>query len=684
MPRSRKTSSRRLGAVPLLALLAAIGLLTIAVAAAAAEHAKDRDARERTLTSEAREHADKLEHYFTRARSLTLVTARNQAFREFYEQPGDRRAKVAAKGRHVTQANEALSYLEELFRGSIGEACFIDRGGSENARAVRGEIAPLKDLSDEEAGAPFFKPGFAVSPGEVYQAPPYLSPDTNEWVIANVTPIAMRDGSKPAIVHFEVTLESFRQEAAESGGEYDIAIVEGKTGKVIADSRYAQPAGGKSKLGPPGDKRFARIASTSSEAFGDGTMEIGGRQSALHQIEKSANNANNWIVVASAKSGSGTLLTEFGFLEVAMAAAALLLLGFAVLSFRTSQERLRNAALTDALTGLPNRRSLMGDLDEAIADSSRDRPVVLGLFDLDGFKSYNDSFGHPAGDALLERLGAALAAALKGRGRAYRMGGDEFCVLAPIHGVDSDALLAGAAAALSEHGEAFSITASYGSIVVPTETSNSAEALQTADRRMYAQKNSGRASAGRQATDALVRVLAERHPALGHHLEGVTSLCARVADRLDLPEEKRSQLLQAAALHDIGKAAIPDAILDKPGPLDDEEWAFMRQHTVIGERILGAAPALAGAAHLVRSSHERIDGTGYPDGLAGDEVPIGARIIGVCDAYDAMRSQRAYRRTPISEEGALAELRRCAGTQFDPLVVVAFEAALAAEPVTRT
>ena len=677
--------SHRRGAVPLVALLLAIGLLSIAIAAAAADHGKASDARERTLVAEAKEHAGKLDHYFSRARSLTLVTARNPAFRDFYRAPGDRRAKVEAGGVHVTQANEALSYLEELFKGSIGEACFIDRSGSENARAVRGDIAPLSDLSDEEAGQPFFKPGFAVSPGEVYQAPPYLSPDTGEWVVANVTPITMRGGRKPAIVHFEVTMESFRKEALDTAGNYDIAIVEATSGKVIADSGYRQPAGEKSKLGPPDDRRFARLASTAGKAFGDGTIEIGGRQRALQRLEKAPNNANDWIVVASATDSTGTLLNQFGLLEIAMAAASLLLLGFALWSFRTSQERLRDAALTDSLTLLPNRRSLMADLDASLVEASVERPVVLGLFDLDGFKSYNDGFGHSAGDALLERLGGALAAAVESYGRAYRMGGDEFCLLARVDGEDAEPLLEAAAQALSEHGEAFSITASYGSIILPTETSDPAEALRAADQRMYAQKASGRASAGRQATDALVRVLAERHPDLGEHMEGVSNLCAGVADQLGLADEDRGPLLQAAELHDIGKAAIPDAILEKPGPLDEEEWAFMCQHTVIGERILGAAPALSGSAKLVRWSHERVDGNGYPDGLSGDDIPLGARIIAVCDSYDAMRSKRAYRPTPMSPEGGLAELRRCAGSQFDRRVVAAFAAALTNSPaLTKT
>jgi HD-GYP domain-containing protein (c-di-GMP phosphodiesterase class II) len=177
-----------------------------------------------------------------------------------------------------------------------------------------------------------------------------------------------------------------------------------------------------------------------------------------------------------------------------------------------------------------------------------------------------------------------------------------------------------------------------------------------------------------------MRVMAERYPELRDHLDDVTALCARVAETLALPDEELAPLLQAASLHDVGKAAIPDAILDKAGPLDEGEWAFMRQHTLIGERILSVAPSLSRAAELVRWSHERFDGTGYPDGLAGEQIPLAARIIAVCDAYDAMTTSRPYRPTPMSPEGARAELRNSAGTHFDPTVVAAFEATLGGQP----
>ncbi len=342
-----------------------------------------------------------------------------------------------------------------------------------------------------------------------------------------------------------------------------------------------------------------------------------------------------------------------------------------------AQEQLAFQAHHDRLTSLPNRRKLMEDLEARLPVATRSEPLLLMLLDLDGFKAYNDSFGHPAGDALLSRLGRRLAKAVDGHGQGYRVGGDEFCVLGPA-GADGPASLAVVAAtSLFDYGDGFEITASYGSVTLPMEAASSSEALRKADQRMYDQKGSGRASAGRQAASALQTALSERSADLGDHLSDVTDLCTAVARALELPEEHMDPLFQAAALHDVGKIAIPDSILHKPAALDDAEWEFMRTHTLIGERILEAAPALWRAAKLVRASHERFDGQGYPDGLAGEDIPIESRITAVCDAYDAMTSDRPFRRAMSAEE-AVGELRRGAGSQFDPRVVEAFVVGIAA------
>jgi diguanylate cyclase (GGDEF)-like protein/PAS domain S-box-containing protein len=335
------------------------------------------------------------------------------------------------------------------------------------------------------------------------------------------------------------------------------------------------------------------------------------------------------------------------------------------------EAQLEHLAYHDALTGLPNRRRLMEDLDRG------DGRSLLVFFDLDGFKLYNDSFGHLEGDLLLRRLGHKLRDAVAERGAAFRLGGDEFCVFAPVPPDDGADLIAACRVALSEEGEGFSVRASWGGVVVPDEAADATSALVLADQRMYADKGVGRVSAKQQTRDTILRILAERHPELHEHSGAVAGLARAVGERMGMDAKQLDDLERAAELHDIGKIAIPDAILNKPGPLDAEEWRFMRRHTLIGEGMLSAAPALQGAAKIVRSSHERYDGTGYPDGLRGEQIPLASRIVFVCDAFHAMTSNRSYAEAG-SPGSALAELTECAGTQFDPAVVKAFRAEVSA------
>jgi diguanylate cyclase (GGDEF)-like protein len=227
---------------------------------------------------------------------------------------------------------------------------------------------------------------------------------------------------------------------------------------------------------------------------------------------------NPRLIVAPLVSGAvGLELLVYGSmgtlnpLAVGLAAAALIFVMIRLtLTFRQNVGMLRASrgeALTDALTGLGNRRALTRELDELLPDAQPESPLVLALFDLDGFKHYNDSFGHPAGDVLLARLGGRLRAYVDARGSVFRMGGDEFCVLFEPRGADVPTVLEGAALALSDHGDGFWIGCSYGSISLPREATDASEALRIADQRMYAQKHAGRMSASRQVKDALLRVL---------------------------------------------------------------------------------------------------------------------------------------------------------------------------------
>jgi diguanylate cyclase (GGDEF)-like protein/putative nucleotidyltransferase with HDIG domain len=334
-------------------------------------------------------------------------------------------------------------------------------------------------------------------------------------------------------------------------------------------------------------------------------------------------------------------------------------------------ETLREQAVTDPLTRLGNRRRLSDDLAERLAKSSSEAPLLLMLFDLDGFKNYNDTFGHVAGDALLARLGHKLAAAVSPHGTAYRLGGDEFCALLPARRDQLHDAVAATAAALEEHGEKFSISASCGTVLLPHEARTVDYALQLADERMYARKQGRPSGAGAQAHDVLIHIMRAKQPDLADRSSGVAKLAVTIGRRLSMSSEQLDELARAATLRDIGTVGLPDAILTKPGPLDMEELSFVRQHTVLGERILSAAPALRPVAAIVRASHERWDGRGYPDGLEAENIPLAARIVAVCEAYEAMTSERCYR-AARSVDDARRELQREAGHQFDPTVVSAF------------
>ncbi len=507
--------------------------------------------------------------------------------------------------------------------------------------------------------------------GQVFTSALSQSYDTHRWILNFSTLLPPVDGKKRGTLYLELDLENFRSAAALGVRQAKLRgldmLMLNKRGRVLMDSSKVQDT---QALVGTNDKRFLSL---SKQKAAIGTTTIDSKEGALRvawqRLPVSETNDNGWTVITVAPAPGGNIISN-NPVPVALMGLALLAIAFVMGRrwVRTSTQ-----ALTDPLTGLHNRRKLVNDLQKALPDANEtSSPLLLAIFDLDGFKNYNDSFGHPAGDALLTRLGRNLQTTMANYGgEAYRMGGDEFCIIATLGPDGQGQLITDATAALSERGEGFAIGSSYGTVLLPQEANDVSIALRLSDQRLYANKNSGRRSAGRQSADVLLQALHERSPELGDHLVDVARLAAEVGRRLGMSGEELDQLAQAAQLHDVGKMAIPDAILKKPGPLDREEWEFIRGHTVVGERIISAAPSLSQVSRIVRSSHERYNGSGYPDGLKGDEIPLPSRIIAVCDAFDAMIGPRPYR-LGMNTDNAASELRRCAGAQFDPVVIEFF------------
>jgi diguanylate cyclase (GGDEF)-like protein len=355
--------------------------------------------------------------------------------------------------------------------------------------------------------------------------------------------------------------------------------------------------------------------------------------------------------------------------------------------------RAMRLALTDPLTGLGNHRSFHERLQrELVLAEERGTSLALCLVDFDDLKSVNDRFGHPVGDLVLGQV----ASRLRQGGESFRLGGDEFAVLLPRQDEQQATAVARSiverVAALDVEGVG-PVTVSAGVATYPTHGSGRDELIRLADSALYWAKKDGKnlvrayaaesirrddleqltdmpdRAAQYRAAESLAKAVDERDAYTGSHSQRVGDYSARIARRLGADEPAVELTRLAGSLHDLGKLAIPEEVLRKPDALSETERLMLERHPQTGFRMLetlGVQPV----AEWVLHHHERWDGAGYPNRLAGDEIPLGARIIFVADAYDAMTSDRAYRRA-MPQRDALAELERCSGTQFDPAVVKA-------------
>jgi len=334
----------------------------------------------------------------------------------------------------------------------------------------------------------------------------------------------------------------------------------------------------------------------------------------------------------------------------------------------------RHDAFNDRVTALPNRRRLEADI--AAIEPGEHR--VLVLLELEGLQTYGDRLGYEAGDELLCRSADSLVEAIGPLGgTVYRFDTARLAALVP-HGERLGELMLAATDSVRDEGRGEAIGRSYGEVAIPDETSDAETAFQLAGQQLDTHRQRQHRSARRQAHAVLMAALSARRPELRDHLRTVTYRAISLGRRLQIGVAAIDDIALAAELQDIGLLAVPESVLEKEATLDETERAMLDSHTVEGERIIGAAPGLVPVARLVRSSTERFDGSGYPDGLAGEAIPMGSRIIAGAVAFAAMTAQRPYR-PALSGDEALAELQRCTGTQFDPRVVAALAADLAEE-----
>ena len=368
---------------------------------------------------------------------------------------------------------------------------------------------------------------------------------------------------------------------------------------------------------------------------------------------------------------------------------------------RMLQERILALATTDPVTGLLNHRALLDRLDQELERAHRyERSCSLLFLDLDHFKALNDGYGHAVGDALLTEFADLVRTQLRRIDTLGRWGGEEFVVILPelqaeeaLHA--AEAVRAIVAAHPFRVGGGLHLTCSIGLASYPLHAQEREGWLSAADQAMYGAKRFGRnqvrvandpavlalfsaspAEGGREEAmllgmaEALVSLVEARDHVTGRHSQQVADLVFQLALALGWPASEAQMLALAGKLHDVGKIAIPDAVLQKPGALTQEEWALIRIHPVVGADVVSHIPALRPLAPVIRAHHERWDGQGYPDRLAGEAIPLGARILMVVDAYLAMSIDRPYRKA-YAPAVALTELQRCAGSQFDPQVVEA-------------
>ncbi|HWQ73280.1 MAG TPA: PocR ligand-binding domain-containing protein [Desulfitobacteriaceae bacterium] len=325
----------------------------------------------------------------------------------------------------------------------------------------------------------------------------------------------------------------------------------------------------------------------------------------------------------------------------------------------------------DKLTGLYNRRFYEEEIKRL--DTERNLPISIIMGDVNGLKLTNDAFGHDKGDELLKKAAKAIQSACRADDIVARWGGDEFVILLPKTNInDAEKIVNRIKESYSnQYVNALSVSISFGWDTKENKDENILTVLKSAEDHMYKHKIIENESMRGNIIGTIIKTLHEKNPREEQHSERVSEICQSIGRVMGFSEIEVNKLKVVGLLHDIGKIAIEEGILNKPGKLTRKEWNEIKRHPEIGYRILTTSHDMLELADCILAHHERWDGKGYPKGLKGEAIPRVARIIALADSYDAMTSERAYKRA-LSEEEALAEICKNSGIQFDPEIVKIF------------
>ena len=338
---------------------------------------------------------------------------------------------------------------------------------------------------------------------------------------------------------------------------------------------------------------------------------------------------------------------------------------------REKQKQIEYLSYQDILTGAYNRFYYEKKMHEFEAET--DASVSLIIVDVNGLKLTNDAFGHQTGDRLLIKVVESIKKSIRGQDMVFRIGGDEFVVIlnhARVNEVEH--VFARLMSSIeSENVMNIPISVSIGWGIKQTNDEKMESVFKQAEDMMYRNKASDNKSLRHQTIQIIMKTLFEKNPREEEHSKRVSKICLKIGEKMELDASRLKNLHTAGLLHDIGKIGVENTYLNKDGSLNDEEWKEIRKHPQISHNILSSVNDYAPLAEIVLSHHERWDGNGYPNGLMHEEIPIEARIISVADAYDAMTSDRSYRK-PIEMVDVIEEFKRCSGSQFDPEIVDVF------------